>query len=122
MSAATLCQYVRCRAVRDDERKDREVTIPLDDPDAQLVYATSRHPQVEYVVMLQVRDGDRWRTVHLFDNAHETSEHHEHAYVGFVKQQPPIGVWRGDWRVYMHRAIVKIERGYADILRQWRTR
>ena len=46
--------------------------------------------------MLQVRDGDRWRTVHLFDNAHETSEHHEHAYVGFVKQQPPIGVWRGD--------------------------
>lgn len=56
--------------------------------DVQLVVERSSEHPVEYaIVLLALRDGG-WRTVRTFDNAHDPSEHHEHACFGLEKQSP----------------------------------
>lgn len=71
--------------------------------------------------MLRVLDEGRYRTIHLFDNAHGEAEHHEHAYIGFEKQ-PPMAIWHGDWREAMDGALVKLVAQWADILDDWKQR
>lgn len=88
----------------------------------QFVHLRSSKRPVEYAVMLRVLSEGRYRTIHLFDNAHEESEHHEHAYVGFEKQQPPVATWRGDWRRAMAAALIKVEADWVDILDDWKAR
>lgn len=59
--------------------------------DVQLVVERSSEHPIEYAIMLlALRDG-RWRTVRTFDNAHDPSEHHEHAYVGLYSSRGALG-------------------------------
>jgi len=88
-------------------------------PDVRIVHSRSSARPIEYAVTLRVHRGDRYRTIHLFDNAHDESEHHEHRYIGFEKQQPPSAVWRGPWRAAMATAVVKLKVEWADILDDW---
>jgi hypothetical protein len=61
-----------------------------------------------------LRDGV-WHTVRSFDNAHDSTEHHEHRYVGAEKQDPIIT--RGLVSDAMHAAEVKLRGNWSDIVR-----
>jgi hypothetical protein len=67
-------------------------------------------------VLLVLRDG-RCRTVRTFDNAHDSSEHHEHAYIGLEKQSPTVTC--GPVNHAMHAAELKLLREWRDIVRGW---
>lgn len=68
---------------------DRERFWDLADGVRAFYQRTSAHP-VEYAITLRILRGGRWRTIHLFDNAHGVDEHHEHSYVGSCKQAPVV--------------------------------
>jgi|ERR1700733_488751 len=86
-------------------------------PDVQLVVERSSEHPVEYgIVLLVLRDG-RWRTVRTFDNAHDPSEHHEHAYVGPEKQPPTIT--HGPVNDAMYAAELKLLSDWRDIVDGW---
>jgi hypothetical protein len=77
---------------------------------------TSAYP-VEYAITLRVWRGRRWRTIHLFDNAHAVDEHHEHRYVGACKQ-PPV-VREGDANAAMAAALKTLFTAWRQILDDW---
>ena len=80
------------------------------------IQRSSTHP-VEYAIMLLVEREREWHTVRLFDNAHDSNEHHEHRYVGSEKQEPIVT--RGSVNDAMHAAEVKLRGGWFDIVRNW---
>jgi hypothetical protein len=85
--------------------------------DVQLVVERSSEHPIEYaIVLLALRDG-RWRTVRTFDNAHDPSEHHEHAYIGLEKQSPTVTC--GPVNDAMHAAELKLLREWRDIVHGW---
>lgn len=86
-------------------------------PDVRVVIERSSAHPVEYAIMLLVEREGEWRTVRLFDNAHDPAEHHEHRYVGSEKQAPIVT--RGSVNDAMHAAEVKLRRGWFDIVRSW---
>ncbi|MDQ2676380.1 MAG: hypothetical protein M3Y34_06180 [Actinomycetota bacterium] len=74
--------------------KYREIIFPMTE-DVQILYMRSSARPVEYVVMLQMRDGDGWKTVLSVDNSHEAErrdtsvdDHHCHRYIGDKKRSP----------------------------------
>jgi hypothetical protein len=86
-------------------------------PDALVeIQRSSTHP-VEYAIMLLVERDGEWHTVRLFDNAHDSNDHHEHRYVGSEKQEPVVT--RGSVNDAMHAAEVKLRGGWFDIVRCW---
>jgi hypothetical protein len=85
--------------------------------DVQLVVERSSEHPVEYAIVLLVLRGGRWRTVRTFDNAHDPSEHHEHAYVGLEKQSPTVT--HGPVNDAMHAAELKLLREWRDIVHGW---
>lgn len=85
--------------------------------DVQVVVERSSGHPVEYaIVLLVLRDG-RWHTVRTFDNAHDPSEHHEHAYVGPDKQAPIVT--HGPVNDAMHIAELRLLRDWRDIVHDW---
>jgi hypothetical protein len=96
--------------------KDRTRELFLGPDVVVVIERSSAHP-VEYAVILLVeRDGVR-HTVRAFDNAHAPEEHHEHHYVGFVKQAPTVT--HGPVNDAMHAVEVKLRGGWSDIVRSW---
>lgn len=70
-------------------------------------------------MLLVERDRD-WHTVRIFDNAHNSAEHHEHhehRFIGSEKQEPIMT--RGPVNDAMHAAEVKLRGGWFDIVRSW---
>jgi hypothetical protein len=87
------------------------------EPDVRIVVERSTAHPVEYAIVLLAERGGIWHTVRTFDNAHAFDEHHEHRYVGSVKQ-PPI-VTHGPPNDAMHAAEIKLLEGWSDIVRSW---
>ena len=87
--------------------------------DVQIVYERSSAHPIGYAITLRVRRRGGWRTVHLFDNAHGVEEHHEHRYVGDVKQPPCIT--RGPVNAAMAAAMQKLETQWPELVRTWET-
>ena len=46
-------------------------------------------PPFSYAITLEVAEGEELRTVRLWDNAHASDEHHEHAYTRAGGKQDP---------------------------------
>jgi hypothetical protein len=80
------------------------------------IQRSSTHP-VEYAIVLLVERDGEWHTVRVFDNAHDSNEHHEHRYVGSEKKEPIVT--RGSVNDAMHAAEVKLRGGWFDIVRSW---
>lgn len=95
---------------------DRERFWDLADDVRVFYQRTSAHP-VEYAITLRVLRGGRWRTIHLFDNAHGVDEHHEHGYVASCKQ-PPI-IRDCDTNTAMAVALEKLFTTWRQILDAW---
>jgi hypothetical protein len=55
--------------------------------------------------------------VRTFDNAHDPSEHHEHAYVGLEKQSPIVTY--GPVNDAMYAAELKLLSDWRDIVHAW---
>jgi hypothetical protein len=55
--------------------------------------------------------------VRTFDNAHDPSVHHEHAYVGLEKQSPTVTY--GPVNDAMYAAELKLLREWRDIVHGW---
>ncbi len=85
--------------------------------DVQLVVERSSDHPVEYAIMLLVLRDGRWSTVRTFDNAHDPSEHHEHAYIGLEKQSPTVA--HGPVNDAMHAAERKLLSDWRDIVHAW---
>jgi hypothetical protein len=101
--------------------KDRERRISLAEDVEIVVERSSQHPVV-YAIMLIARRDDQWHTVHMFDNAHGVTDHHEHRYIGANKQDPAI-THHGSINDAMGAALVKLQEQWADIVGEWdRTR
>ena len=86
-------------------------------PDVQLVIERSSEHPVEYAIVLLVLRDSRWRTVRTFDNAHDPSEHHEHAYIGPEKQSPIVTY--GPVTDAMYAAELKLLLEWRDIVHDW---
>ena len=67
--------------------------------------------------MLLALRGGRWCTVRTFDNAHDPSEHHEHAYINEEKQPPTVTY--GPVNDAMHAAELRLLRDWRDIVDRW---
>ncbi len=90
-------------------------------PDVRIVVTRSSTHPVEYAITLVILRDGTWRTVRMFDNAHDPLEHHEHRYVGSEKQDPIVT--REPVNDAMHAAEVKLRENWSDIVRSWeRTR
>jgi hypothetical protein len=85
--------------------------------DVQLVVERSSEHPVEYAIVLLALRDRRWGTVRTFDNAHDRSEHHEHAYVGLEKQSPTVT--HGPVNDAMYAAELKLLRDWRDIVHAW---
>jgi hypothetical protein len=72
---------------------------------------------VKYAITLRVLRGGRWRTIHLFDNAHAVEEHHEHRYVG-SRKQPPL-VRECETNMAMAAALERLFTMWPQILDAW---
>jgi hypothetical protein len=96
--------------------KDRLDVRELAD-DVQIVYERSSAHPIAYAITLRVRRAGSWRTVHLYDNAHGVEEHHEHRYVGDVKQPPRIR--RGPVNAAMAAAMQSLEAQWPELVRTW---
>jgi hypothetical protein len=95
---------------------DRERAWKLAD-DVRVHYQrTSAHP-IEYAITLRVLRDGRWRTIHLFDNAHAVDEHHEHRYVDSSKQAPVVRV--ADVNTAMATALETLFTSWRDIVQDW---
>jgi hypothetical protein len=86
-------------------------------PDVLVVIQRSSSHPVEYAILLLVERNRRWHRVRIFDNAHGSTEHHEHRFIGFEKQEPIIT--HGSVNDAMHAAEVKLRGGWFDIVRSW---
>ncbi|MFL5817528.1 MAG: hypothetical protein ACJ76L_07995 [Conexibacter sp.] len=95
---------------------DRERFWDLDDGVRAFYQRTSTYP-VEYAITLRVLRDGRWRTIHLFDNAHGVDEHHEHSYVDSCKQ-PPL-VRDCDTNTAMAVALETLFTTWPQILDTW---
>lgn len=96
--------------------KDRSWTQGLVDGVVLVYERSSVHP-LEYAITLRTwRDGC-WHTIHLFDNAHAVEEHHEHRYVGGVKQPPRIT--EGPTNPAMAHAMSILISSWPEIVRAW---
>lgn len=96
--------------------KDRRWVKDLADGVVIVYERSSTHP-MEYAITLRVRTEGRWHTMCLFDNAHAVEEHHEHRYVGDVKQPPRIA--KGPANVAMDRAMHTLITSWEEIVRAW---
>ena len=96
--------------------KDREREYPLAPDVSVRITRSSVHPVDYAIVLVVLRDGE-WKTVRTFDNAHDSEEHHEHAYVGDEKQTPVIT--RGSVNDAMSAALLKLRDEWADIVNEW---
>jgi hypothetical protein len=83
-------------------------------PDVVMVVERSSLHPVEYAIVLLVERDGTSHAVRMFDNAHDSLEHHEHRYIGSEKQ-PPI-VTHGPVNEAMHAAEVKLRGGWRDIV------
>jgi hypothetical protein len=70
--------------------------------DDVVIQRSSCHP-VEYAIMLLVERDREWHTVPIFDNGHDSAEHHEHRFIGSEKQEPIIT--RGSVNDAMYREL-----------------
>ena len=86
-------------------------------PDVLVVIQRSSAHPVEYAIVLLVERAGKWHTVRIFDNAHDSTEHHEHRYLGSEKQQPIVT--HGSVNDAIHAAEVKLRGSWSDIVRGW---
>lgn len=96
--------------------KDRGWTVRLDDDNHIVVARSSAHPVTYAITLVTTRDG-RWYAVRTFDNSHRADEHHEHRYIGEIKQPPTIEV--GNVNAAMHDAMKKIHRNWRRYVWEW---
>lgn len=102
--------------IRTVSRKDRSLLFSLA-PGVAVLWERSSHPPIEYAIVLLVERDGAWHTVRTFDNAHGEHEHHEHAYVGDLKQAPTVT--DGDVNAAMHAALRSLRRDWPAIVSQW---
>jgi hypothetical protein len=99
-------------------RKDRSLLFSLA-PDVTILWERSSHHPVEYAIVLLVKRDSAWHTVRTFDNAHGEREHHEHAYVGDLKQPPVVS--DAEVNAAMHAAMRSLHSDWPAIVSQWET-
>jgi hypothetical protein len=90
--------------------KDRRWQRRLGPNLLMVIERSSKHP-IEYVILLLLERDGRSYTVRTFDNAHATTEHHEHRYIGTAKQEPIVTY--GPTNSAMHAAEAKLMRGWS---------
>lgn len=77
-------------------------------------------PPFWYAVTLELIDGDRLRTVRLWDNADALDEHHEHVYTQAGGKHDPALLEFASTNEAMAAAIDSAKLNAAEMVRQWR--
>lgn len=96
----------------------RFIPIPIPGSDLRICALYRNRPHFEYAVMLQIPVGDRWQTIHLFDNAH--GENEMHRYTGTEKQPAePFAVDRFP-QTAMPAAIEYLKKNWREVLATWK--
>lgn len=78
-------------------------------------------PPYRYAITVEVREGARWTTVRLWDNAHGPDLHHEHAYTRGGGKQPPVLHVFGSPNEAIPAALELAKRNAYMLVRQWRS-
>lgn len=73
---------------------------------------------LEYAVVLAVEDGDRLRTVRVYDSAHGHNEMHR--YTRKLGKQPAEVVHHATLGEGMRAALEQIKDGYEEMIDGWR--
>ncbi len=81
---------------------------------------TESPPPHAYAVTLELLEKGEWRTVRLWDNAHDLDEHHEHEYTRRGGKGPPRILQRKSVNEAMAAAIADAKRRTEEIVKQWR--
>jgi len=86
--------------------------------DARVLVETDEgRPFERYAVMLQVRAGEGWTTILLFDNAH--GQHDLHRYTGSEKQ-PAVRFLEGTPQEVVPAAVRHLVDRWEAIVRTWK--
>lgn len=77
-------------------------------------------PPFRYAVTLELREGEEWSTVRLWDNTHSVDEHHEHGYTRSGGKQPPAVLRLESVNDAMAAAIRRATSEWRAIVNEWR--
>jgi hypothetical protein len=79
----------------------------------------TQHGEVaDYAVVLLVEEHDEWRTVRIYDNAHQINDMHRYNREG--EKQPAETFHRGSASEALQSAIETIRSGYGEMIESWR--
>jgi hypothetical protein len=99
----------------------REIFIDIN-AEVRIRYGRSERIPIRYAIMLETRVEDEWTAIHLWDNAHDADEHHEHEYTRSVgKGDPDVYTFRSI-NDAMAAAMTRAGQDWQAILDTWRSR
>jgi uncharacterized protein YndB with AHSA1/START domain len=100
-------------------RRTWENTLRLSE-DARLIerFVVERGRLTMYAVALVARDGGRWTTVRLFDNAH--GAHEMHRYTRHGGKRPAEQFHHGTPSEARRAARLEVMEGWQEMVRGWR--
>lgn len=97
----------------------REIFIDLES-DLRIRFTRSEPPPpVIYAITLEAERDGVWHTIRLWDNAHDSDEHHEHPYTRTDGKQPPTILPYTTINQAMAEAIKEARLKGHEILAQW---
>jgi hypothetical protein len=99
----------------------REVFIDIT-AGVRIRYGRSERLPFRYAIVLEARIDDAWTTIHLWDNAHEAEEHHEHEYTRSEGKLVPLVHAFSSTNEAMAAAMTRAARDWRTILENWRSR
>jgi hypothetical protein len=99
---------------------EREIFIDLS-PELRIRYRwTNPPPPISYAITLELLEEGRRATIRLWDNAHGSDEHHEHAYRKAEGKQPAVLRRHTSINAAMADAITRARRRGEHHVRQWK--
>jgi hypothetical protein len=81
----------------------------------------TERPPISYAIVLEIQVDGQWTAIRLWDNAHNTDEHHEHEYTSSQGKRDPTVHPFDSVNQAMAAAMTRATEDWPAILESWRS-